>query len=429
MTLGILAIIVLLALVAVGFTVKSLIIISQPSEVVIFSGPNPRADQTVGYRFIRGGRGLRIPLMERIDRLDLTTMSVDVAVQGAYTRDGVPINVQGVANVKIDGKLPGLDNAVERLLGKTHEQVVRIARETLEGNLRGVLATLTPEEVNEDKEKFADELIEEAEIDLQRLGLQLDILKIQTVSDDVGYLDSIGRKKNAELIRRARIAEADRKSEAIMNEADNLQSTKVQQIASAMDICRAEANRRIVAARTRRAADIAAEEGEVESQIARAGAELGVQRARIEQVKLKLEADLIKPAIAYRQQKQAQAQASVASIRENGLAQAAGLRELSGAWLQAGENAREIFMLEKLRGLIEILMGTVSEIQVDQLTVVGSEAGQATSAGKVASLVEQLRSAADIDLPELLKGIGIGTKAVSDRSVNALTTPPPPRDR
>ena len=202
-------IIVAVAVAAIGFTVKSLIIICQPSEVVIFSGPGKQAGERVGFHALRGGRRIRIPLIERIDRMELTNMVVDVGVQGAYTTDGVPINVQGVANVKIDGALH-LGNATERLLGKSRAEIIKIARETLEANLRGVLAKLTPEQVNEDKETFAQELIEEADKDLSTLGLLLDTLKIQTVSDDVGYLDSIGRKKNAELIRRARIAEARR---------------------------------------------------------------------------------------------------------------------------------------------------------------------------------------------------------------------------
>ena len=410
MMAGVVVGVTVIAVLTIALTVKNLVVISQPSEVVIFSGPKARSGQTVGYRFIRGGRGLRIPLLEKVDRLDLTTMSVDVAVHGAYTRDGVPINVQGVANIKIDGDLPGLDNAVERLLGKTHEQITRIARETLEGNLRGVLAKLTPEEVNEDKEKFAEELIEEAEIDLQRLGLRLDILKIQTVSDDVGYLNSIGRKKNAELVRRARIAEADRKAESIINAAENRQSTRVKQIAADMDICRAEANKRIVAAKTQLAADVATEEGDVAALIARAQADLAVQRARIEQVKLQLDADLIKPAVAYRDECLAQAKAQVANIRENGIATATGLRELSASWVKAGDHAREIFILEKLHRLISILVGTVDNIRIDQLTVVGSDHGTPSTAGKATALLEQLRSAADIDVPELLKGVALATK-------------------
>ncbi|MCA9514772.1 MAG: flotillin family protein, partial [Myxococcales bacterium] len=269
---GILLAIVLVAVLAIVFSVKSLVIICQPSEVVIISGPQKRNDQRVGYRHIRGGRGLRVPLLEVVDRLDLTNMAVDVSVRGAYTQDGVPINVIGVANIKIDGDPPGLDNAVERLLGKTRSAIERLAQQTLEANLRGVLARLTPEEVNEDKRRFAEELIEEAEVDLQRLGLKLDTLKIQTVSDDVGYLDSIGRIKNADLIKRARMAEADRRSEAAVQAAENTQKKRVAQVQADIEIAHAQAQKRIVDATTQRPAKVAQERSEIESQIARAEA-------------------------------------------------------------------------------------------------------------------------------------------------------------
>ena len=401
----------IVALTAIFFTVKNLIVICQPSEVVIFSGPKAQGSQRSGYIHIRGGRRLRIPLLERVEHMDLSTMSVDVSVRGAYTRDGVPINVQGVANIKIDGDMPGLDNAVERLMGKSNQEIMRIARQTLEGNLRGVLAKLTPEQVNEDKESFAEELVQEAEVDLRKLGLRLDILKIQTVSDDVGYLDAIGRKRTADLFRRARIAEAERTAESAVQTASNLAQTRTRQIDARIAIVRAEANKRIVSAQTQRQADIARERSVIDAQSARAEAELKVQQARIEQVRLKLEADLIQPAVAYRSQRQAQAKAAVARIKEGGQATARGMRELSAAWIQAGGDAREIFLLEKLRTLVGIMVGTVKNVHVDQITVVGDSAGQDTTAGKVASLMEQLKSGADIDVPALLKRLAIGVKA------------------
>ena len=240
--LGVVLAILVVFAVFIGISVKRLIVICQPSEVVIFSGPRSSPDGAVGFKSLKGGRRIRFPLIELVDRVDLTNMSVDVGVQGAYTRDGVPINVQGVANLKLDGGLL-LSNGVERLLGKSRVQIMKIARETLEGNLRGVLAKLTPEQVNEDKESFAAELIEEAEVDLGQLGLELDTLKIQTVADDVGYLDSIGRKKNAELIRRARIAEAERKSEAAIQAAMNQRKTRLAQIEAQIEIARAEADK------------------------------------------------------------------------------------------------------------------------------------------------------------------------------------------
>ncbi|MFO0749803.1 MAG: SPFH domain-containing protein [Myxococcota bacterium] len=424
-----------LALVFILLSVKRLVVICQPSEVVIFSGPAKREGARVGYRAVRGGRGLRIPLFEVVDRLDLTNMSVDVAVAGAYTAQGVPINVHGVANIKIDGNSPGLDNAVERLLGKSTDEIRKMARETLEGNLRGVLARLTPEQVNQDKESFAAELIEEAETDLQRLGLLLDTLKIQTVADEVGYLAASGRKQNADLIRRARTAEAERKNESAVQAAENNRKTRLAQIDADIQIANAEAEKRIVTATTMRPAVVAREKSAIEAQIARAEAELRVQRARIEQVKVQLEADLVAPAAAYKAQQEANARAQTAEIRENGLATAEGLKQLAERWREAGDSAREIFLLEKLRTLIGIMVGTVRGVKIDQITMVGHDQdGKTPLAGTAAGLVEQLKSAANVDIPGLLAGLTGATRgkpassgATAATAAPAVTVAEPPR--
>jgi len=413
------------ALTVILLSVKRLVVICQPSEVVIFSGPPKREGARVGYTAVRGGRGIRIPLIEVVDRLDLTNMSVDVAVQGAYTADGVPINVNGVANIKIDGDPPGLDNAVERLLGKSRDEIRELARETLEGNLRGVLARLTPEQVNQDKEKFAAELIEEAETDLQRLGLVLDTLKIQTVADEVGYLASTGRKQNADLMRRARTAEAERQSEAAVKAAENQRKTRLSQVDAEIQIAEAEADKRVVQATTSRPAVVAREKSSIETQIARAEAELRVQRARIEQVKVQLEADLVAPAAAYKVQMEAQARAQVAHIREGGLASAEGMKQLAARWREAGDSAREIFLLEKLRTLVGIMVGTVKHAHIDQLTMIGPGAdGALSTASRTASLVEQLKAGAGIDLAEVVHGLVAARQAGAPKV--AATAPQPP---
>ena len=105
-------------------------------------------------------------------------------------------------------------NAIERFLGRGLAEIQQVAKETLEGNLRGVLATLTPEEVNEDRLKFAESLAQEVEQDLSKLGLHLDVLKIQHVTDDANYLESIGREQIAQVIRDAEIAESNARNEA-----------------------------------------------------------------------------------------------------------------------------------------------------------------------------------------------------------------------
>ncbi|NEP55142.1 MAG: flotillin family protein, partial [Moorea sp. SIO3C2] len=167
--------------------IRNLYYICQPSEVLIFAGTPTRLanGKTAGYRLVKGGSSLQIPLAEQVFRMDLTNMIIDLKVVGAYSKGGIPLTVTGVANIKIAGVEPTIHNAIERLLGKTREQIETLAKETLEGNLRGVLASLTPEEANGDQIAFAQSLLEEAEEDLQRLGLMLDSLQIQTISDDV----------------------------------------------------------------------------------------------------------------------------------------------------------------------------------------------------------------------------------------------------
>ena len=169
--------------------------ICQPSEALIFAGlrRTTGSGKKVGYRTIRGGSALRIPLLEEVMRLDLSNMIIDLQVESAYSRVGIPLNVSGVANIKISGDEPGIHNAIERLIGKTQDEIRHIAKETLEGNLRGVMASLTPEQLNEDKVTFARTLLEEAEDDLQKLGLVLDTLHAGNLSGNRAILDAASR--------------------------------------------------------------------------------------------------------------------------------------------------------------------------------------------------------------------------------------------
>ena len=121
--------------------VKRLFHICSPNEVLVFSGGRSTVDgRAVGYRIVKGGSSLRTPLLERVDRMDITNMTVDVAVSNAHSKGGIPLTVAGVANVKVAGHQPLLNNALERLLGKGRPQIIQVAKDTLEGNLRGVLS-------------------------------------------------------------------------------------------------------------------------------------------------------------------------------------------------------------------------------------------------------------------------------------------------
>lgn len=414
---------VLIALVIVGgislailrLIISNLLYICEPSEVLIFAGPKRRlpSGRRIGYRLVKGGKSLKTPLFERAYRMDLTNTIIELKVSNAYSKGGIPLAVEGIANIKVAGEEPTIHNAIERLLGKSREEIRKIAQETLEGNLRGVLASLTPQQVNEDKLAFAKSLLDEAEEDLEKLGLVLDNLQIQNISDNVSYLDSIGRKQQADLKRDARIAEARTKAESIIKGAENQKNTALKRIEAQIAITQAEAERRIQDALTKREALVAEAEAEIEAELARTEAEIAVQQARIEQVKQQLQADVIAPAEAQRKRAIAEAKGDASKIIEDGKAQAEGIQELATSWAGAGPNARDIFLFQKLEVLLKTLAATVPHVDVQTVTLVDTQGGNLAT--QIATFLEQLRQTSGIDLGGVVNPMGRGD-GLDDRS-------------
>lgn len=380
---------------------RQLYYICQPSEALIFSGlrRTTSTGQTVGYRTVRGGSTLRIPLLENVMRLDLSNMIIELRVENAYSKGGVPLNVSGVANIKISGEEPSIHNAIERLIGKSQEEIHHIAKETLEGNLRGVMASLTPEELNEDKITFARTLLEEAEDDLQKLGLILDTLQIQNISDDVRYLDSIGRKQLVELKRDSRIAEAEASSQSLVKQAENERITSLRRLDKELAIATANANKRVQDALTRRKAVVAEIQAQVGAELARAEAEVPVQEERIKQVTEQLQADVIAPAESECQTMIAAAKGEAATIIEQGRSQAEGLQELVESLKRSGNDAKRLFLLQKLEPLLTMLSDTVQPIEVEEVSLIGERKGGTSLS--LATLLRQLQDSTGIRLPQV----------------------------
>jgi flotillin len=384
-----------------------------PSEVLIFSGRSrtlrttagPHDRSEVGFRIVRGGRAIRIPLIETVDRMTLTNMAIELSVQNAFSRGGIPLKIHAVANIKIPSEEPLLHNAVERFLGYPREGIMRVAKDTLEGNLRGVIAELTPEEINQQKTIFQQKLIEEADKDLQRLGLVLDNLQIQNISDDVGYLTSVGRVRGATANRNAKIAEVKAYASALCQKSRNQMQAEIAKIEAEMQVAQKENERRIVEAKTKREAVIAEVRGQVQAQVSEATAQVKAWEARGEQVRRKLEADVVAPAVAAKAQAEANAKAQAATIAAQGRAAAAALSSLAEAYKAGGRTARESLLLQKLLPVFEQLTGTMKALKVDRLAVIsqpGSAGGQPLGSALV-STNEQLKAATGVDLLSTLQ--------------------------
>ena len=402
--MGGLLIILLVAAGLGSFSIKSLYYICQPNEVLIFAGSSRKmGNGRVGYRLVKGGSSIRTPLLEKVMRMNLTNMIIELKVSNAYSKGGIPLHVSGVANIKIAGEEPTIHNAIERLLGKPRKEIETMAKETLEGNLRGVLASLTPEQVNEDKIAFAKSLLDEAEEDLEKLGLVLDTLQIQNISDDVRYLDSIGRKQQADLQRDARIAEAEAKAESAVQTAENEKITKVRRLERDIGIAQAAAEQRTQDALTMRAAVVAEAEAEIAAELARIQADVPVQEERIKQVMEQLKADVIAPAEADCKRAIAQAKGNASTIIEEGKAQAEGTRSLAESWVAAGDSARDIFLLQKLEGLLKTLTATVPDVAVQNVTVIDTQSGNLAT--QAAAFMTQLKQTSGVDLASAINHI------------------------
>ncbi|MDQ3030975.1 MAG: SPFH domain-containing protein [Myxococcota bacterium] len=434
-----LAVIGFIAFLAVLLVIKNVLYVGGPNEVMIFSGfARTAADgRPIGYRFIKGGRTFRVPLLETVDRMDLTNMVIELTVKNAYSRGGIPLTVHGVANIKVPGEEPLIHNALERFLGKSRTEIMEIAQETLEGNLRGVLATLTPEQVNQDKEAFALRLTEEGEHDLSLLGLVLDTLKIQNVTDEVGYLDATGRKRSAEVRRNAQIAEARAKAEAAEQKWRNTMEAEVSKLEAHIQVAAKENERRIVDARTKREAMIAEQQAEVQALIAQAAAEVQMQDARIDQVKLQLQADVIQPAEAARSEAEQNAKADASKLIEQGKATATVLKNLAATYRGSGTNGRDVLLMQKLVPMLSQITGTIGNLRINRLTVIGTDANangngngngkyDSSLASKLVQTSEQIKAAVGLDVPEMIRErFGGGTPSMP----KPPTVPPPPGGR
>jgi len=394
-------------------TIKSLIVIVPPNMAAVLTGRNRKlpSGEMVGYRSVIGGRTLRVPIIETVQYVSLETFPIEISVTNAFSKGNIPLNIEAIANVKI-ASVPEtiFNNAVERILGKTEEEVISIAKDTLMGNLRGVLAKLTPEAVNEDRLGFAAALAEDAGEDLAALGFHLDVLKIQNVGDERGYLEAIGRKKAAEAVRDAEIAEADAAAETRQRQATARQVAEVKEAEADTTIAEAQNLLRVRKAELDREAQIVERTALVKAQESEVEAQKTLEARRVEREKLRLQADVVEPANASRAAALLKAEADAAPILERGRASAEALRMLYEQVKHGGENAFAVLLAEKLPQLLETSVAAVEGVDIDRVVVLDGGGGEGVSNAVnqrvhgALGTMEAISSAVGVDIQDVLQG-------------------------
>lgn len=386
--------------------------ICRPNEALVITGQRQRLPDGRVLRStpITSGGAWAIPILRKVDRLSLSLMEVPITVHNAYSKGGIAMNLDAIANVKISSNRLVLNNAVERFLESDANELRRVAKETLEGHLRGVVADLTPEQVNEDRLRFAEALTRESEEDLNKLGLHLDTLKILHVNDEVGYLDATGRKSIANIIRAAEIAESDAKRAAEQAESENAGRANVRRAEADAAIAKMRNELRTIRADLESRVKSEEERTTAAAREARAVAEQHLQKVRAELEGIRLQVDRVLPADADRQAQEFIARGQAAEIRERGRAVAEALSLMYEAWQAAGPSALQISIIEDLEAILESALRGVRKIEVKSLSVIDGGEGKTLSnyLGAYPAMLSEVFTAVDktvgIDIPGALHG-------------------------
>jgi flotillin len=403
--LGILAVLLLVIF------IKTNVVLCQPSELVVISGRRRKlADDTmIGYRVLRGGRGFKRPLVESVGRMPLNSIPIELRIDDVMTDGMIPVSIDAKATVKLAGReADGMDEAIERFLGKGLDAVAKTASQALEGAIRGVVASMSPEDANAKRLELAQQAAGIAREDLKRLGIVLDFLQIQEVNDAQGYLAAIGRRRNAAVQRDAKVAEAKADAEARQVAAEQERAGREAEITAEQSIIKQENALAVERANLLAEEKRASERAGVAGHIARVTEETELHARRVDLAEKKKEADIVVPASATRKAMMLEAEGHAARILEDGKAKAKAIELLREQW-QNGDS-QNLFLIHLMPELMDQVTRVVSEnLRIDKLTILDRGDGEGLPAymknltkGAI-SMMEQVQNATGVDIAKLAK--------------------------
>ena len=407
---------VFVVIVALTLISRWMIRICRPNEMLVVTGSKSnQGNQGVkGYRVVaNGGCTFVKPILETARRMDVTLLPVLVEVNNAYSKGGTPLNIQAIANVKVSTDPEVRNNAIERFLGRDNKEIVQVAKENLEGNLRSVLAQLTPEQVNEDRLRFAEQIADDVGEDLRRLGLQLDTLKIQSVYDDVDYLNSISRRRVAQIVRDAEIAEAEAIGQAERIEAEMEEVAEVVRTEADTVVLEKDNDVRTQVAQMEKQARSEEERTEAAELEARARAEQQLQKVRAELERLRLKAEAVLPSKAQQKAQELRARGQAAATAEDVKASALVNDMLTQVWEDAGSTAELVFLLQQIEMVLEQATRLPAQLQLKRITALdGNDASSLASLVAlnhkvVRQFFEQVKDILGVDLLGTLSSTGV----------------------
>ena len=399
-----------------------------------------------------GGRMFVLPIIQMAQMLSLEVMTLPVNTARVYTKEGVSVSVDGIAQVKVGRSENAIRTAAEQFLGKTVTEIAEVALQTLEGQQRAILGTMTVEDIYRDRVTFAEQVRDVAATDMTSMGLEIVSFSIRDIQDEQGYLEALGVRRTAEVKRDAAIGAAEAERDAGIKEAQADQQRQAAKFAADTAIAlserdfqtekaaydqevnarRAEAELAYPLQEAKTRQRIRAEESQVE--VVERQKQIEVQEQEVARREKELDATVRRPAAADRYRLEtlaegerarvvaearaeseaiklrgeadasaivARGQAEAEAIRAQGLAEAEAMTKKADAWKEYGQAA----MIQQLFETLPQVASAVAQplAKTDSIVVIsnGSESG----AGAGASKVTQDVSATIAQLPVLVESL------------------------
>ena len=482
MTIGIWGIAAAVVIVAIAVFVTTSYVKAPPDRAYIISGMSRTP------KILIGRAGLKVPVLERIDKLYLGQMSVDIKTeQSVPTNDFINVNVDAVAKVRIEPSQEGIQLAAKNFLNKNPDSIARDLQDSLQGNMREIIGTLSLKAINIDRDSFSDQVMEKASKDMKKLGIEILSCNIQNVTDDNGLIRDLGMDNTARIKKDAAIAKAQADRDVAIAQAEATKAANDAKVQADTEIAKRNNELEIKKAELKILSDVKKAEADaayeiqnqeqqktiqaatVNAAIAKAEREAELKQKQVEVRKEELAAEIEKKADAekYAAEKRAEAElvvrqkdaeakqyeaekeaagikakyeAEASGIRAKGEAEAEAARAKGLAEAEAMEKKAEAY--RKYNGaamaemMIRILPQMAAEIakplsQIDKINVYGT-GGDGTGAsqisGNMAVVMKQtfdmMSEATGVDFSEIMRAGTYDAKV--NRNVNLTGIPNPP---
>lgn len=440
----IVAVVVIIAILAMGY-VKA-----PPDRAYIISGlrKNPR--------ILIGRAGVKIPFLERVDKLYLGQMTVDIQTeQSVPTNDFINVKVDAVAKVRIGQSNEAIQLAAKNFLNKDSEQITNDLQDSLQGNMREIIGTLSLKTINTDRDSFSDQVMQKASRDMDKLGIEILSCNIQNVTDENGLIKDLGADNTSKIKKDAAIAKAQAEKEIKVAEAEADKQANAARVAADLEIAQKNRDLAIKTAELKQETDSAQavadaayeiqrqeqqkaiETNTVNAQIAKAEREAELKAQEVKVQEQTLEATVKKQAEAekYRQIQEAEAELEkkkkeaeavkyameqeAAGIKAKGDAEAAAIKAKGEAEAAAMEKKAEAY--QKYNGaamaemMIKIMPQMAAEIakplsQIDKINIYGTgdgSNGASQISGNMPIVMKQvfdtMSEATGVDFSEIMK--------------------------